>query len=40
MYEKDLQPGKDEVIASALSYYRTDAILRVKDIDRYGDKLI
>ena len=30
--------GKDEVIASALSYYRTDAILRVKDIDRYDDR--
>ena len=30
--------GKDEVIVSALSYYRTDAILRVKDIDRYDDR--
>ena len=30
--------GKDEVIASALSYYRTDAILKVKDIERYDDR--
>ena len=30
--------GKDEVISSALSYYRTDAILKVKDIDRYDDR--
>ena len=29
--------GKDDVIASALSYYRTDAILKVKDIERYDD---
>lgn len=30
--------GKDEVINSALSYYKTDAILRVKDLDRYDDR--
>ena len=30
--------GKDEVIASALSYYRTDAILKVKDLERYDDR--
>ena len=30
--------GKDEVIASALSYYRTDAILRVNDTERYDDR--
>ncbi len=30
--------GKDDVIASALSYYRTDAILKVKDLDRYDDR--
>ena len=30
--------GKDEVISSALSYYRTDAILRVKDVERYDDR--
>lgn len=30
--------GKDETIASALSYYRTDAVLRVKDTDRYDDR--
>lgn len=30
--------GKDDVIASALSYYRTDAILKVKDIERYDDR--
>ena len=30
--------GRDEVISSALSYYKTDAILRIKDIDRYDDR--
>lgn len=30
--------GKDETISSALSYYRTDAILRVKDLERYDDR--
>ena len=30
--------GKDDVIASAFSYYRTDAILKVKNIDRYDDR--
>lgn len=30
--------GKDETIKSALSYYKTDAILRVKDLDRYDDR--
>lgn len=30
--------GKDNVIASALSYYRTDAILKVKDLERYDDR--
>lgn len=30
--------GKDDVIASALSYYRTDAILKVKDVERYDDR--
>lgn len=30
--------GKDETIASALSYYRTDAILRINDIERYDDR--
>lgn len=30
--------GKDEAIASALSYYRTDAILKVKDVERYDDR--
>ena len=30
--------GKDETISSALSYYRTDAILRVKDTERYDDR--
>lgn len=30
--------GKDETIASALSYYRTDAILRVNDTERYDDR--
>lgn len=30
--------GKDEVIASALSYYRTDAVLRINDTFRYDDR--
>ena len=30
--------GKDETINSALSYYRTDAILRVEDTERYDDR--
>lgn len=30
--------GKDDVIASALAYYKTDAILKVKDIERYDDR--
>lgn len=30
--------GKDEVIASALSYYKTDAILKVDNVDRYDDR--
>jgi len=30
--------GKDEVIKSAISYYKTDAILRKNDIDRYDDR--
>lgn len=30
--------GEDETIKSALSYYKTDAILRIKDIDRYDDR--
>lgn len=30
--------GKDEIIASALSYYKTDAILKVDNIDRYDDR--
>lgn len=30
--------GKDETIKSAISYYKTDAILRVNDIDRYDDR--
>ena len=30
--------GKDDIIASALSYYKTDAILKVKDIERYDDR--
>lgn len=30
--------GKDNVIASALSYYRTDAILKVKNLERYDDR--
>jgi ATP-dependent DNA helicase RecG len=30
--------GKDEVIMSVLPHHRTDAILRIKDIDRYDDR--
>lgn len=30
--------GKDEVITSVLPHYRTDAILRVDDKDRYDDR--
>lgn len=30
--------GKDDTINSALSYYRTDAILKVKDVERYDDR--
>jgi len=30
--------GKDDVITSALSYYRTDAILKIKDLERYDDR--
>ncbi len=30
--------GKDDVISSALSYYKTDAILKVKDVERYDDR--
>lgn len=30
--------GKDEVIASALSYYKTDAILKVDNLERYDDR--
>ena len=30
--------GKDKVIQSILPYYRTDAILRVKNTDRYDDR--
>lgn len=30
--------GKDDVISSALSYYRTDAILKIKDVERYDDR--
>lgn len=29
--------GKDSTIASVLSYYKTDAILRINDLDRYDD---
>ena len=32
--------GKDEVIYSTLAYYKTDAILRVENIDRYDDREI
>lgn len=30
--------GKDDIITSALSYYKTDAILKIKDIERYDDR--
>ena len=30
--------GKDDVIASALSYYKTDAVLKIKDLERYDDR--
>lgn len=30
--------GKDETISSVLSYYKTDAILKIKDIERYDDR--
>ncbi len=30
--------GKDNIIASALSYYRTDAILKIKNTERYDDR--
>ncbi len=30
--------GKDEVIASTLSYYKTDAILKVDNLERYDDR--
>lgn len=30
--------GKDNVIASALSYYKTDAILKIEDLERYDDR--
>jgi ATP-dependent DNA helicase RecG len=30
--------GKDDIIKSALSYYKTDAILKVKNVDRYDDR--
>ena len=30
--------GKDDVIASALSYYKTDAILKVENLERYDDR--
>nr|WP_243182575.1 RNA-binding domain-containing protein [Clostridium gasigenes] len=30
--------GKDELITAVLPHYRTDAILRVEDIDRYDDR--
>ena len=30
--------GKDDIIASALSYYKIDAILKIKDIERYDDR--
>ncbi len=32
--------GKDETIASVLSYYRTDAVVQINDTERYDDKLI
>lgn len=30
--------GKDETISSALSYYKTDAVFKVNDLDRYDDR--
>lgn len=30
--------GKDEIISSVLSYYKTDAILKIKDVERYDDR--
>lgn len=30
--------GKDDVISTALSYYKTDAILKVNNLDRYDDR--
>lgn len=30
--------GKDEVIANIVPHYRTDMILRIKDVDRYDDR--
>lgn len=30
--------GKDEIIASALSYYKTDAILKIENQERYDDR--
>ena len=30
--------GKDEIITSALSYYKTDAILKIKNTERYDDR--
>ena len=30
--------GKDELIKSVLSYYKTDALLRIENIDRYDDR--
>ena len=32
--------GKDEVLASLLPAYKTDAILRVDNVDRYDDRLL
>ncbi|MBP5503696.1 MAG: putative DNA binding domain-containing protein [Bacteroidales bacterium] len=32
--------GRDEVIGSIVSAYKTDAILRVRNLDRYDDRLI
>ena len=30
--------GKDDIIKNALSFYKTDAILKIKDLDRYDDR--
>lgn len=30
--------GKDDIINSALSYYKTDAILKIKNLERYDDR--